>query len=71
MKLKCRIHEKEYPIVVGATFAEEYNETLDSGSIIIDQIPKIKNLKPYDDVYIWNDSEDFDGYINVGDEVLP
>lgn len=71
MKLKCRINEKDYDInlVAGATFSEEYNETLDSGSIIIDQIPKIENLKPYDDVYIWNADEEFVGYYNIGDEI--
>ena len=69
MKLKCRIHEQDYDIVSGATFSDEYNETLDSGSIIIDQITKIKNLKPYDDVYIWNSDQPFIGYINVGDTV--
>ena len=71
MKLKCRINEKDYDVnlVAGATFSEEYNETLDSGSIIIDQIPKIENLKPYDDVYIWNADEEFVGYYNVGDEI--
>lgn len=71
MKLKCRINEKEYDnIVAGATFSEEYNETLDSGSIILDHIGKIPNLKPYDDVYIWNADDDFFGYYNVGDKVL-
>lgn len=69
MKLKCRIHEKEYDIVSGATFSEEYNETLDSGSIILDHISKIKDLKPYDDVYIWNADENFVGYYNVGDRI--
>lgn len=69
MKLKCRINEQEYDIVSGATFSEEYSETLDSGTIILDHIPKIPNLKPYDDVYIWNSDEPFIGYYNVGDEV--
>lgn len=69
MKLKCRIHEKEYDIVSGATFSEEYNETLDSGSIILDHVAKIKDLKPYDDVYIWNADEEFIGYYNVGDRI--
>ena len=69
MKLKCRIHEKDYDVVVGATFSEEYNETLDSGTIILDHIPKIKNLKPYDDVYIWNSDEEFNGYYNIGDKL--
>ena len=69
MKLKCRIHEQDYDIVTGATFSEEYNETLDSGTIIIDQYPKILGLRPYDDVYIWNSDQPFYGYINVGDTV--
>lgn len=69
MKLKCRIHEKDYDIVAGATFADEYNETLDSGSIIIDQISKMKKLKPYDDVFIWDANQEFNGYVNVGDKV--
>ena len=69
MKLKCKIHEQDYDIVSGATFSEEYNETLDSGSIILDHIPRIKDLKPYDDVYIWNADDEFKGYCNVGDKV--
>ena len=69
MKLKCRIHEKDYDIVSGSTFSEEYNETLDSGSIILDHVAKINDLKPYDDVYIWNSDEDFNGYYNVGDNI--
>ena len=69
MKLKCRIKEKEYDIVQGATFSEEYNETLDSGSIILDHISKIKGLKPFDDVYVWNADEEFNGYYNIGDIV--
>ena len=69
MKLKCRIHGQDYDIVAGATFSEEYNETLDSGSIIIDQIPKF-NLNPYDDVFIWNADEEFNGYRNEGDKIL-
>ena len=67
MKLKCRIKEKDYDIVQGATFSEEFNETLDSGTIILDHIPKIGNLKPFDDVYIWNSDEEFNGYYNIGD----
>ncbi|MCR4661685.1 MAG: hypothetical protein K5765_06800 [Clostridia bacterium] len=67
MKLKCRIHETDYDIVAGATFSDEYNETLNSGSIVLDHISKIKKLKPYDDVYIWNSDEEFDGYYNIGD----
>lgn len=62
MNLKCRIKDKEFKIVQGATFADEYNETLDSGSIIITDIEKLYDLKPYDDVFIWNADEEFNGY---------
>lgn len=71
MKLKCRINGNDYDIVSGAAFSEEYNETLDSGSIIIDQIRKIKDLKPFDDVFVWKADEPFDGYQNYGDMVSP
>ncbi len=54
MRLKCKINGKEYDIVQGATFSEEYNETLDSGSIIIDRVPKITDLRPYDDVFVYS-----------------
>ena len=67
MKLKCRINGKEYDIVQGASFTDNLNETLDSGTICIDQVPEITGLKPYDDVYIWDSKEEFDGYFNIGD----
>lgn len=71
MNLKCKINGKVYDkIVSGATFSEEYNETLDSGSIIIDHIPKIENLRPYDDVFIWNADENFNGFYDIGDIVF-
>lgn len=60
MILKCFINGKEYKIVQGATFAEEYNETLDSGTIIITHVEKIEDLKPYDDVFIYEG--EFKGY---------
>lgn len=55
MQLKCRINEIEYNtnLVQGATFSDEYNETLDSGTIIISNVNKITDLKPYTDVYIY------------------
>ena len=68
MELVCQIKGRKYNIVVGATFSEEYNETLDSGAIIIPQVKKI-DLNPYDDVYIWNKDEDFNGYYNKGDTI--
>lgn len=64
MKLKCRINGIDYDIVQGVPFSEEYNETLDSGIIILDQVNKINNLLPFDDVYIWNADEEFNGYSN-------
>lgn len=60
MNLKCKINGKEYPIVQGNTFSEEYNETLDSGSIIISQVEKIEDIQPYDDVYFFDN--EFNGY---------
>lgn len=68
MNLTVRIHDIEYKanIAQGITFSEEYNETLDSGAVRISHIPQIKNLKPYDDVYIYEsgDGEDyFDNHI--------
>lgn len=64
MNLKVRIHDKEYEIAQGATFSEEYNETLDSGAIRIPHvIGQIDNLRPYDDVYIYESGYDFNEYI--------
>lgn len=55
MNLIARIHDKEYEIAQGATFSEEYNETLDSGAIRIPHVKgQITNLRPYDDVYIYD-----------------
>ena len=61
MNLIVRIHDKEYKneVVQGVTFSEEYNETLDSGTVRLTHvIGQIQDLKPYDDVYIYeSDSE--------------
>lgn len=54
MDLRATINGTQYDILQGATFAEEFNETLDSGSIIINNVQKIKDLMPYDDVYIYS-----------------
>lgn len=54
MDLRATINGVQYDVLQGATFAKEYNETLDSGSIIISGVEKIKNLTPYDDVYIYS-----------------
>lgn len=58
--MKCFINGKEFNVVEGATFSEEYNEKLDSGAIILSQVPR-QNFKQYDDVYIYNDEFDFKG----------
>lgn len=60
MILKCRINNKEYPIVQGIPISEEFNETLDSASIIVPFTEKIDDLRPYDDVYIYEG--EFKGY---------
>ena len=63
MDLRCYINGKEYNVVQGATFSEEYNETLDSGTIILDNVERIEDLNPYDDVFVYdNDSNPFKGY---------
>ncbi len=64
MKLKCNINNKEYDIVQGATFSEEYNETLDSGSIILTHVKRIKDLRRFDDVFIYSteNGHGFNGY---------
>lgn len=60
MKLKCKINGKEYDAVQGIPFSDEYNETLDSASIIISQVEKIDNIYPYDDVFFYDN--EFNGY---------
>lgn len=66
MNLKVKIHNKVFKnkLVQGCTFTEEYTETLDSGNIILAQVKKIKNLQPYDDVYIYDG--DFKGFDKKG-----
>lgn len=65
MNLRATINGKQYDILQGATFAEEFNETLDSGSIVISGVEKINDLLPYDDVYIYSFDDpnyEFQGY---------
>lgn len=67
MNLTVRIHDKEYKeeVAQGITFSEEYNETLDSGTVRLTHVRgQIKDLKPYDDVYIYDSDYDFDS--NIG-----
>ena len=62
MDLKANIHGTEYTLLAqGIVIAEEFNETLDSGSIIISETPEIIDLNPYDDVYIYDASLQFSG----------
>ena len=63
MELKCTINGAEYKIEQGATFVENYNETLDSGTLSIVHIKKIKDLQPYNDVFIYDYNYTFVGYI--------
>lgn len=65
--LKAMIHGKEYPIVQGLTFEEEYNEKLDSGTLLLSHVELIDELKPYDDVYIYNDT--FNGFNNYENDI--
>lgn len=62
MDLKCYVNGKEYKdkMVQGIVVSEEYNETLDSATVILSQVPKIKDLRPYDDFYIYEG--EFKGY---------
>ena len=70
MKLKCMINNKNYDIVNGATFSEEYNETLDSGSIIITGVERQPELRPFDDVYIYDSESEFKGYTSRKSEII-
>ena len=62
MDLRSYINGKEYKdkMVQGIVVSEEYNETLDSATVILSQIPKINDLRPYDDFFIYEG--EFKGY---------
>lgn len=62
MELKCKINNQVFDCVIGNTITDNYNETLDSGTIILDHIKGKLDLKPFDDVYIYNSDEDFEGF---------
>lgn len=71
MKLKAYINGKEYEnVVVGVSFADEYNETLDSGSLIIDFAESKDKIEPYDDVFIYSDDEEFKGFWQHNDLIV-
>lgn len=66
MNLTVRINGKEYKdkCIQGITFSEEYNETLDSATISITHEKRLVNLRPYDDVYIYDSNYKFEEYIS-------
>ena len=60
MKLKMFRNGVGYDVnlVEGVTVSEEYNETLDSASVIISDVNKIPDLQPYDDIIICSDDKE-------------
>lgn len=66
MDLRSYVNGKEYKdkMVQGIVVSEEYNETLDSATVILSQIPKINDLRPYDDFFIYEG--EFKGYDKEG-----
>lgn len=56
-----------YAINVGSTFNDEFGEKLDSASVIISKIDRKLNIKPNDEVYIFdkNNINEFDRYYLV------
>ena len=71
MKLVCHIGDLEglFDIVQGATFSEDYNETLDSGNIIIVSKNRQLDIKPYDDVIIFDSDSNPNGYVGWGNGI--
>lgn len=66
MKLICIIGNQKFDTVQGVSLSDQYNETLDSGSVIIRTSEKIDTdiIKPYRDIFIMEDSiaETWNGY---------
>ena len=60
------INGKTHRLVQGFTLTEEYNETLDSGTIIISNSSQL-DLNPYDDVFIFGE---WCGYYDKVDNVV-
>lgn len=60
MNLKCNINGKVFNIVKSPVFSDEFNETLDSGTIILSHIDEKIEIKPFDDVFIYDN--EFNGY---------
>ena len=62
-QFSCSLDEhgnfKEYRVVAGSVFNEEYNETLDSATLVLSQVSKedrLSNIKPYDFVRVFDKS---------------
>lgn len=67
-RLVANFKGKEYPLEDGVIFKNEYNEQLDSGTIIIPHAPKL-DIAPFDDIYIYPNGETFNG-VNTKYSVL-
>lgn len=70
MAFKCKINGVEYPIIEGFTQSEEYNETLDSASVIIPQLESKINIKPYDDVFLINSDNGYEKHFLIDNFTL-
>ena len=68
MNYYAYINGKTHRIVQGSTVSEEYNETLDSATIIISNSPQL-DIDPYDDVFIFG--EWCGKYDQVNDCIVP
>lgn len=55
MNLKIKIHQNTYSarLAQGVPFSDEFNENLDSLSVIVSRVNKM-NLEPYDDVILYD-----------------
>ena len=56
-------YPKEYQVVSGSNFSEEYNESLDSGVLVLSQVKKedrLSNIKSYDFVRVFDKSSPYD-----------
>ena len=62
MDLKCRINNKDFKLIQGTTFSEEYNETLDSATLMFVSNEQ-EDIRPLDDIFIYD--KEFNGYNNL------
>lgn len=66
-QFSCSLDEKgnfkEYRVVAGSVFNEEYNETLDSATILLSQVSaedRLSYIKPYDFVRVFDKASAYD-----------